>query len=132
MSHQKRFNEGKPQLKYIMCYPNAVKGLAEIQKVGEEKYGPYNFMKGCPASQSIDSGLRHLFAWWNGEDKDPETGVDHRYAFLFNVLQLANNDDVEGFDDRPQGSKVSNHREDPSHQPPNEFYAKEYQRDEQQ
>jgi hypothetical protein len=32
--------------------------------------------------------MRHLSAWWQGEDKDPETGMSHMLHAAWNALTL--------------------------------------------
>lgn len=54
--------------------------LVEVAKVlahGSDKYGPWNWAKGLAWSRVYGAALRHLFAWVEGEDKDPETGLSH-------------------------------------------------------
>jgi hypothetical protein len=54
--------------------------LTEVAKafmVGEKKYGRYNYTKGHDASQLMAAAMRHLTAWNEGEDLDPEDGQHH-------------------------------------------------------
>lgn len=44
---------------------------------GATKYSDHNWLKGMPWSRIWGALLRHLFAWWRGEDKDAETGLSH-------------------------------------------------------
>lgn len=45
---------------------------------GASKYGRYNWrIAGVRASIYNDALARHMAAWWNGEDIDPQTGVPH-------------------------------------------------------
>jgi hypothetical protein len=49
-----------------------------VQKLGAEKYGPYNWRKtGVCASTYVSAIMRHLNAWRDGEDLDPESGISH-------------------------------------------------------
>lgn len=66
--------------------PMAIICLANAFKVGAEKYGAYNW-RDKTVSKSVYYGacLRHMLAWWDGEDTDPETGnhhLDHAMACL--------------------------------------------------
>ena len=81
-----RFNDGKPELSYILTFPNAIKELAQVMMYGAGKYARGNYLKGAPQSQYADSGLRHKTAFLNGEDRDPESGRHHLAHELFNVL----------------------------------------------
>lgn len=89
MSDQKRYNEGKPQLHYLLTFRMAAEGLARVMEYGGKKYEPYNYKKGCKFSQCLDSGLRHLTAFLDGEDIDPESNLPHVDLALFNFLQLS-------------------------------------------
>lgn len=45
---------------------------------GAAKYGAYNWrVAGVRASVYRAALDRHLKSWWNGEDRDPKTGVPH-------------------------------------------------------
>lgn len=45
---------------------------------GARKYGRHNYRAaGVLASVYFDAACRHLFAWWEGEDIDPDSGVSH-------------------------------------------------------
>lgn len=51
-------------------------GLAMLE--GALKYGRHNWReKGVRASVYIDATFRHLSAWWEGEDTDPDSGLSH-------------------------------------------------------
>lgn len=54
--------------------------LTEIAKVltfGAEKYDAHNWRGGLKQSRLIASALRHLLAYNDGEDNDPESGLPH-------------------------------------------------------
>lgn len=51
-------------------------GLAMME--GSRKYGSHNYRSaGVRASVYYDALMRHMMAWWEGEDNDPDTGVSH-------------------------------------------------------
>jgi hypothetical protein len=83
-----RFNNGKAELSYILTFPEALKGFASVCTYGGTKYTRGNYLKGAPLSQYMDCALRHLVAWNNGEDKDPESHCDHLAHFVWNALCL--------------------------------------------
>ena len=45
------------------------------------KYDAYNYKKGAGLDwdRPYGAALRHLFAFWSGEDNDPESGLHHLY-----------------------------------------------------
>jgi hypothetical protein len=52
--------------------------VAEVQKLGVEKYGRYNWRtKKVRRSIYHDAAMRHLLAALDGEDFDPESGLPH-------------------------------------------------------
>ena len=54
----------------------ALLGLAMAE--GSLKYGRYNYrVIGVRAGVYYDACLRHLTAWWEGEDIDPDSGLPH-------------------------------------------------------
>lgn len=51
-------------------------GLAMLE--GALKYGRHNYRAiGVRSSVYFDAALRHLTAWWEGEDIDPDSGLPH-------------------------------------------------------
>jgi hypothetical protein len=70
---------------------------------GATKYGDYNWAKGMKWSRLYAAALRHLIAWWRGENKDPESGLSHlahAACCLIFLLQLEKT--KQQFDDRPK------------------------------
>lgn len=70
-----------------------VDGLTELAKVfnlGDSKYPPQNWRRGILWSRVYDAILRHIFAWANGESRDPETGCHHLGSAIWNCMVLIN------------------------------------------
>ena len=84
-----RLNAGKAQLSYLLDAPVAMKGLAEVFAMGAEKYERDNWKKGLDKGEIIDSLLRHLMAYKNGELVDSESGKCHTHHIHWNALVLA-------------------------------------------
>lgn len=58
--------------------PPALLALAEVMGLGAKKYGPYNWREhAVSASVYQAAAMRHLLAWWSGEEVDPESGQSH-------------------------------------------------------
>jgi hypothetical protein len=50
---------------------------AAVLAFGAQKYDAHNWRKGMRWSRLGDAAMRHLLAWLDGEDLDPETGLSH-------------------------------------------------------
>lgn len=63
----------------ISCVPTQV--IQEIgigMMEGGLKYGRHNYrVAGCRSSVYYDAAMRHLMAWWEGQDLDPDSGLSH-------------------------------------------------------
>jgi len=90
------------KLPYHLLPPELMEGVARILQFGAKKYSPRNWEKGMDWSRVFSSMNRHIWAWWNGEDNDPETGLSHLDHIACNIafLQAYRNRKV-GKDDRP-------------------------------
>ena len=83
--------------------PELLNGVASILDFGARKYAPRNWEQGMAWSRVYSAMLRHMLAWWGGEDNDPETGKSHLWhaaccvAFLMAYEQRG-----VGDDDRPE------------------------------
>lgn len=75
--------------------------LARHYGAGALKYDDHQWRKGYEWSKSFAALMRHLTAWWNGEDIDAETGSPHLAAVAwhaFTLLEFAER--YPEFDDR--------------------------------
>lgn len=58
---------------------NVISELGVAMLEGALKYGRHNYRAvGVRGSVYYDAAMRHLIAYWEGEDTDPDSGVDHR------------------------------------------------------
>jgi len=58
--------------------PAATAYTALAMQNGAKKYGPYNWReKKVKASVYVDAALRHILAWFDGEERDADSGVPH-------------------------------------------------------
>lgn len=56
----------------------AMVALAQAFLEGATKYGRYNWRLAGVSAATYHAALkRHVAKWWNGQDRDPETGVHH-------------------------------------------------------
>jgi hypothetical protein len=55
----------------------AVEEITQVLAFGARKYGDSNWCRGARWGRYFAALCRHIFAWWGGENKDPETGFSH-------------------------------------------------------
>lgn len=69
-------DSGKPPLAKV---PLALtEAVANVMEYGHKKYGDYNnYKKGMEISRNLSCALRHIMAFQNGENNDPESGQNH-------------------------------------------------------
>lgn len=79
--------------------------LLEINAVldfGARKYDDHNWAKSESISRYYDACMRHLMAWFSGQDNDPETGLNHlAHAGCCILFLLAIHKRGTAIDDRP-------------------------------
>ncbi len=68
--------------------PQALLRVAEVAGFGGQKYERYNFAPGFAWSLSFDALMRHLLAFWNGQDVDDESGHPHLAHAAWHCLAL--------------------------------------------
>lgn len=62
-------------------------GVAMLE--GAAKYGRHNYrVNGVLASVYYDAAMRHLMAWWEGEDVDPDSGLSHISKAIASLVVL--------------------------------------------
>jgi hypothetical protein len=71
----KKNDSGKPMLGLVP--KSLIWAVGTILTMGCVKYGKNNWRGGLHWSRPYDALLRHLTAWWDGEDKDSESGHSH-------------------------------------------------------
>jgi hypothetical protein len=92
--------------------PDALMKIAEVFGYGADKYSDYNWAKGYEWSKSFAAMQRHLWAFWGGEDLDPESGLPHlAHAGTHIMFLLRFQDQFPQFDDR--GPKSIGNNDDP-------------------
>lgn len=94
-------DEGKLPLHLLPT--DALEEIALVLQFGAEKYAPRNWEKGMDWSRVYSAALRHLFAWWRGEDHDRETKLLHlSHAACCLLFALSYQIRQTGNDDRPK------------------------------
>jgi hypothetical protein len=68
--------------------PLSLLELAKVAGFGAQKYDRFNFLRGYSWSLSFDAFQRHALAFWNGEDRDPESGLPHMSHCAWHALTM--------------------------------------------
>lgn len=91
----------KPQRMELVPW-RSVAAISEVYAFGAAKYDEHNWLRGYAWSLSFGALMRHLAAFWAGEDDDPESGLSHLAHAGFHVLALLTfTERFASLDDRP-------------------------------
>lgn len=70
-----KFDQDKLPLNLLST--EAMNQTAAVLKFGAQKYAEHNWRGGFKWSRPLAAAMRHLTAFNDGEDKDPESGLSH-------------------------------------------------------
>ena len=79
-------DKGKPALSLLPR--SAVEEIAAVLEMGAQKYGRDNWKEGMHWTRLIDAALRHIYAFADKEDIDPESGITHLAHAATNLMFL--------------------------------------------
>jgi hypothetical protein len=82
-----RFNTGK--LKWSLVSWKALAPMVRVLMFGAEKYDDHNWKKGLKYTEICESLQRHLNAFIEGEENDPESKLSHVGHILCNAMFLS-------------------------------------------
>lgn len=68
-------DDGK--VRWDLMPSDALEEIAKVMTHGATKYGDRNWEKGMDWHRPFAACMRHMWAWWRGEDVDPESGISH-------------------------------------------------------
>lgn len=67
---------GKPRWHLLPWRAAAL--VVDVLEHGARKYAPDNWrVVPDPQPRYFSAAMRHLIAWWGGENRDPESGLPH-------------------------------------------------------
>lgn len=95
-----------PKTPIELIPPQFLEGIAAVLQFGAKKYARNNWMKGMSWSVVFGSIMRHLWAWFRGEENDPESGLPHLWhagcglMFLSFFAYKLDQNPYKQFDDR--------------------------------
>lgn len=77
--------------------------ISRVLEFGQKKYAPRNWEKGISWSRVFRACIGHLFDWFIGKEKDPETGMSHLWHAGCCIMFLIHYEKYNReFDDRPK------------------------------
>lgn len=85
-----KLDEGKVTASLMIeDFANALLSIAEVTTHGARKYTPHGWMK-VPYGREryLDALQRHLLAYYRGEEKDLDSGLDHLSHAAWNLLAV--------------------------------------------
>lgn len=86
-SKAKKFDQGKPRLSLLPTH--AIMEAAGVMTFGAQKYGDKNWMQGdMRVTRLWDAAVRHMVAFFHGEDTDPESGKSHLAHAICNMSMI--------------------------------------------
>lgn len=68
--------------------PELLFAVSDILAFGANKYADRNWEKGMKWGRVFGACMRHMWAWWGGEQNDPETGKSHLWHAATNIAFL--------------------------------------------
>lgn len=81
-----KFDAGKPRTE-LLPWP-ALFEVAKVLTHGAEEHGDWNWRKGMSYSRLIGATLRHIGAWADGKNIDPQWGLSHLAHAACDILFL--------------------------------------------
>ncbi len=94
----------KNKVQLSLLQPDILIDIASVFMKGAKKYGRNNWMHDADEtkwSRTYDSTLRHIFAFWDGENNDIETGKSHILHAICQLMILHYSiKNKQGIDDR--------------------------------
>lgn len=81
--------KGSKVERYDLIPAEPLRLLAQHYGRGSKKYADRNWEAGYDWSLSFAALMRHAWAFWGGEDIDPETGTPHIIASAWHCFALA-------------------------------------------
>jgi len=70
-----KYDQGKPPMSLVSN--EFLVQVAKVLEFGKKKYSAHNWREGFTWDRPLDAALRHIHAFADGEDKDPESGLSH-------------------------------------------------------
>ncbi len=126
MSEGTKHDSGKPRMSLLD--PLFLTTVAQVLTFGVKKYEAHNWRGGLEVSRLMDAAMRHLNAFNDGEDLDPESGISHlghaACNLMFALRMLKDRPDLDDRYKKPEPAPIS--ERDKRNDLFLSIYAKEY------
>lgn len=76
------------KLRYDLIPPDALTELVRVYSVGAARYGDRNWERGISFGRIFAALMRHAWAFWRGQENDPDDGIHHLAHAAWNCLTL--------------------------------------------
>lgn len=101
MTGGRKDDAGKARYDLIPAAP--LDELARLYGQGAERYGERNWERGLAFGRMFAALMRHAWAWWRGEQRDPVDGQHHMASVAWYALGLIELERTRAeLDDRPR------------------------------
>ena len=70
-----KYDDKKPRIDLVPA--STLFSLGRVLEYGANKYDTRNWEEGLEYGRLFGALQRHIWAWWGGEDLDPESGLPH-------------------------------------------------------
>lgn len=109
MEEGRKDDQGK--LRFDLVPAEALEDLVRVYTMGAGKYEDRNWEKGLKWGKVFGAIMRHLWAFWRGEDLDPESGLPHPAHAAWGCMALLHFMRARpDLDDRPPKPETSEDR----------------------
>jgi hypothetical protein len=99
MDQAMKFDDEKVRMELIP--PELMEAVGTILTFGAKKYADRNWEQGMSWSRVFGALMRHMWAWWRGQNLDPETKKSHLWHAACCIAFLITYEQREvGTDDR--------------------------------
>ena len=97
-------NEGKPMMSLMSA--NTIAYVTKVREYGIKKYGMADDWKTTERKLHYDAALRHIYAEFEGEINDSESGLPHLAHAICNLMFLIEADIENGELDKLIGNPI--------------------------
>lgn len=107
------FKLDKGKVRLDLFPPEALMSISEVLTVALADYPERNWESGMKWGRVFGAMMRHMWAWWMGQDKDPSTGKSHLahagccvvFLICYEIRKIGQDDRNKTWKEDEHGSK---------------------------